>query len=51
MEILGLENVENNPPEENSLTEEVLTFLGDNPKIFKAIEANLYKDMSDRLEG
>ncbi|XP_011881312.1 PREDICTED: uncharacterized protein LOC105569443 [Vollenhovia emeryi] len=45
------ENTENNPPDESLLTEEILKFLGDNPKVSKAIEPKLHKDISDRLEG
>lgn len=40
MEIINIEDVENNPLEENALTQEILNFLGDNPKVSKAIEPN-----------
>lgn len=46
-----LQNEENNIPDDNALTEEILKFLGDNPKISKAVEPNLHKDIFDRLEG
>ncbi|XP_039307632.1 uncharacterized protein LOC120358225 [Solenopsis invicta] len=50
-EILDRENVENMPPDENCVTEEILKLLQDNPKISKAVEPKLHKDISDRLEG
>lgn len=46
-----MEDIENNPPDESYLTEEIVKFLGDNPKVSKAIEPKLHKDISDRLEG
>ena len=49
--MVELEDGENNPPDESYLTEEILKFLGDNPKVSKAVEPKLHKDISDRLEG
>ncbi|RLU15628.1 hypothetical protein DMN91_011381 [Ooceraea biroi] len=36
--LLDLENIENSPPEEAGLCEEILKFLGDNPKMSKAVD-------------
>lgn len=51
MEIINIEEMENNPLEEDALTQEILNFLGDNPKISKAIDPNLHKDILDCVEG
>ncbi|KMQ91462.1 hypothetical protein RF55_8665 [Lasius niger] len=51
IKMVEMEDIENNPPDESYLTEEIVKFLGDNPKVSKAIEPKLHKDISDRLEG